>query len=40
MKINIVLGKVELTREIYDMDMGYVEITYLSCVLDHEVEII
>jgi hypothetical protein len=40
MKLNIVLGKVELTREIYDMDMEYEKITYLSCVLDHEVGII
>jgi hypothetical protein len=37
---NIDLGKTGLTREINDLDMRYVKILCLSCVLDHEVAII
>jgi len=37
---NIVWDKVGLTHEIRDLEMRYIKSTCLSCVLDHEVEII
>jgi hypothetical protein len=37
---NIVRDKVGLTHEISDLNMRYIKSTCLSCVLDHEVEII
>jgi hypothetical protein len=42
-KINekkIALGKTGLTRKIHDLEMRYVKIMCLSCVLNHEIEII
>jgi hypothetical protein len=39
-KKNIVLGKAGLTCKIYDMDMRYAKIACLSCVLNHETNII
>jgi transposase-like protein len=39
-KKNIIMKKARLTREIRDLDMRYVKITCLSCVLDNEVRII
>jgi hypothetical protein len=33
------MGKTSLIRKIHDLDMEYVKITYLSCVLNHEVRI-
>jgi Leucine-rich repeat (LRR) protein len=33
------LGKTSLIREIHDLNKKYVKITYLSCVLNHEVRI-
>ena len=36
----IVIGKAWLTCKINDLDMKYVTIMFLSCVLDHEIMII
>jgi len=36
----IAMGKAWLTRKIHYLDMGYVKIMCLSCVLDHEIMII
>ena len=40
MKNKYCFGKAWLTRKIHDLDMKCVKITYLSCVLNHKVEII
>jgi len=37
---NIALNKAGLTHEIHDLDIKYVKITCLSCVLNHEIMII
>jgi hypothetical protein len=34
------MGKAWLTREIHDLDIRYVKIVCLLCVLDHDVMII
>jgi len=39
-KKNIVMDNNGLTREIFDLEMRYVKITHLSCVLDHQVKMI
>jgi len=40
MKKNIIIGKDELTHEIHYLDMRYIKITCLSCIIDHEIDII
>jgi hypothetical protein len=37
---NIAPNKAGLTHKIHDLDIRYIQITCLSCVLGHEIEII
>jgi len=40
MKKYIIIGKDGLTHKIHYLDMRYIMITCLSCIIDHEIGII